>query len=178
MLSVVDEEGNIFTATPSGGRLTSGVVVPGGTDVAIDLANDTFKGDTVSLTGSGFARPDKGTASGGGTFVHRHSKGTLVARGVYAVTGFNSFQNAGGSLVGTGLTDTIGRLDETTGGVLSLQVSLFPDGGTPHAAVLGVHCQLPGSSPATEEGVTLSIPDFGVNFVQSSGATLFHVLED
>lgn len=28
-LSVVDEEGNIFTATPSGGRLAAGVVVPG-----------------------------------------------------------------------------------------------------------------------------------------------------
>ncbi len=150
-----------------------GAIVPTGTDVAADAST----GDKVSLTGSGFARPDEGTANGGGTFVHRHADGSEVAHGVYAVTGFESFQNAGGSLVGTGLTDTIGRLDETTGGILSLGVNLLPEGGSPHAAVLGVHCSLPGSSPVVE-GVTLSVPDFGANFVQSSGGTLFHVLED
>ncbi len=149
-----------------------GAVVPTGTDVGTDAS-----GATVSLTGSGFARPDEGTASGGGTFLHKDSTGAEVAHGVYAVTGFNSFQNAGGSLVGTGLTDTIGRLDQTTGGVLSLNVSLLPAGGTSHAAVLGVHCHLPGSSPVGE-GVTLSVPEFGLNFVQTSGGTLFHVLED
>ena len=150
-----------------------GAVVPGGTDVGADAAT----GDMVSLTGSGFARPDEGTASGGGTFVHRHANGTEVAHGVYAVTGFKSFQNAGGTLVGTGLNDTIGRLDQTTGGVLTLDVSLFPSGGGSLPAVLGVHCHLPGSSPV-EEGITLSVAEFGLNFVQSSGATLFHVLED
>jgi len=149
----------------------SGAVVPGGTDVATDAASS----DMVSLTGSGFARPDEGTASGGGTFVHRHSNGTEVAHGVYVVTGFKSFQNAGGTLVGTGLTDAIGRLDETTGGVLSLDVSLLPDGGSPLAAVLGVHCSLPGSSPVVE-GATLSVGNF--NFMQTEGSlTLFHVLD-
>ncbi len=106
----------------------------------------------------------------------RAGGGRQLAHGVYFVTGFKSFRNDGGSLVGTGLTDGIGELDETTGGVLSLNVSLLPEGGSALAAVLGVHCNLPGGSPATEEGVTLSVGTF--KFVQSSDATLFHVLED
>lgn len=145
-----------------------GAVVPGGTDVGTDAAT----GDSVSLTGSGFARPDDVTASGGGTFVHRHADGTEVAHGVYAVTGFMSFQNAGGTLVGTGLNDTIGKLDQTSGGVLILLVNLFPSGGGSLAAAVGIHCHLPGSSPVTE-GITLSVGPF--NFVQTTGGTLFHV---
>jgi len=155
-----------------------GAVVPGGSDDGIDAS--TF--DTITLTGSGFARPHKGTASGGGTFVHRHADFSFVDAGVFVVTGFNSFNNGGGSLLGTGLTDTIGELDETTGGVLSLNVSAV-GASMPFNAVLEVHCSLPGGSPTTE-GIRLVVAQLGLDFQQPtrgggilSGATLFHVLK-
>lgn len=147
-----------------------GAVVPTGTDVSTDAASS----DTLSLTGSGFAWPHRRKASGGGTYVHRHADGSLVSQGVVVVTGFNSFSNGGGSLNGLGLTDTIGKLDQTTGGVLSLNMSVA---GTPITAVLEVHCTLPGGQPDTE-GVRVVVAQFGLDFRQTSGATLFHVLED
>jgi hypothetical protein len=149
------------------------VVVAGGTDVARDAAT----GDTVSLTGSGEARPHKGKATGGGTFVHQHSNGSEVGHGVYVVTGFKSFSNGGGSLAGIGLTDGIDDINKTTGGILTLGVHLTATSGQAADAVLEVHCELPGSTP-TKEGVRLTVPAFHLDFVQQSGFTLFHVLED
>jgi len=162
-----DEVGNLrWDLVAVGG----GVVVPTGTDVATDAST----GDTVSLTGSGFARPDEGKASGGGTFVHRRADGSEVAHGLYVVTGFNSFNNGGGSLAGTGLTDAIGRIDQTTGGVLSLN---FRVAGSPVTGVLEIHCTLPGGRP-DQEGVRFVVAQFGLDFKQTTGFTLFHVLED
>jgi hypothetical protein len=153
-------------------EITSGVVLAGGTDVA----RDARTGDTVHLTGSGQAEPEDHSAAGGGTFIHRHANGSEVAHGVYFVRGFRSFENADGTLVGTGLTDGIGELKETTGGVLSLDVRLLPSSGGSVDGVLGVHCNLPGSTDKSiKEGVTLSVAS--LSFVQDTGATLFHVLD-
>src|SRR6266851_4543027 len=148
-------------------QIVQGVVLAGG----IDVARDAASGDLISLTGSGGARPEKhkGKGTGGGTFVHKHANGSEVAHGVYVVTGFNSFVNAGGSLVGTGLTDGIDNLNKTTGGVLSLRVHLMATSGLTADGVLEVNCDLPGSKPITE-GVRLSVLTF--RFVQQSGATL------
>src|SRR2546428_5021686 len=55
----------------------------GGTDVGLDAAT----GDTVELTGSGNAIPARRDATGGGTFVHKHADGSIVAQGFYLVTG-------------------------------------------------------------------------------------------
>lgn len=148
-------------------------VLAGGTDVSRDAAT----GDTISLTGSGEARPERHTATGGGTFVHRHANGTEVAHGVYIVTAFNSFRNGGGTLVGTGLTDGIDNIRATTGGILSMKIHFTATSGAAGDATLEVHCQLPGSKP-TPEGVRLIVPAFNLDFMQQSGATLFHVLED
>jgi hypothetical protein len=162
-----DEVGNLrWDLVAVGG----GAVVPAGTDVATDASS----GDTISVTGSGFARPDEGTASGGGTSMHRHADGSEVAHGVYVVTGFNSFTNGGGSLAGTGLMDAIGRIDTTTGGVLSLN---FRVAGAPVTGVLEIHCTLPGGRPDTE-GIRVVVPQFGLDFKQTNGFTLFHALED
>jgi hypothetical protein len=150
--------------------VTQGVVLPGGQDMAHDAAS----GDTVTLTGSGQALPPRGTATGGGTFVHRHADGSVFAQGVYHVTGFNSFMDAGGSLVGAGPIDGIGTLEQTTGGILSLAVTLMPSGGASHDGVLGINCHLPGSEFPVEEGVTLSVGPFA--FKQAGGGTVFHVL--
>ena len=179
-LGVLLTPGAVFAKKPKEVKLlrwdlpmiTSGVVVPGGTDVARDAAT----GDTINLTGSGQAEPKDHSAAGGGTFVHRHANGSEVAHGVYFVRGFRSFENADGTLVGTGLTDGIGELDETIGGVLSLDVRLLPSSGGSVDGVLGVHCHLPGSTDnSIKEGVTLSVAS--LSFVQGTGATLFHVLD-
>jgi hypothetical protein len=154
-----------------------GVVVPGGSVVADDAATN----DVIGLTGSGFARPHRGMASGGGTWVRRHSDFSFVDAGVFLVTGFNSFIDGGGSLAGTGLTDAIDELDQTTGGVLSLNVA-FMGTSTPFTALLEIHCSLPGSS-LTAEGIRLVIPQLGLDFKPPergggilNGSTLFHVL--
>ncbi len=156
-----------------------GAVVPGGSVVADDAATD----DVIILTGSGFARPHQGKASGGGTWVRRHSGFSFVDAGVFLVTGFNSFTNGGGSLAGTGVTDAIGELDQTTGGVLSLNVSAVGGSTPPFTAVLEIHCSLPGSSTTTG-GIRLVIAQLGLDFEPPekgggilSGSTLFHVLE-
>jgi len=153
-------------------QIVQGVVLAGGTDVARDAAS----GDSISLTGSGEARPEKHKGTGGGTFAHKHANGSEVAHGVYVVTGFNRFANGGGTLVGTGLTDGIDNLNKTTGGVLSLRVHLMATSGLTADGVLEVNCDLPGSSKPITEGVRLTVLTF--KFVQDSGATLFHVLEE
>jgi hypothetical protein len=151
-------------------QIVSGVVLAGGTDIGQDSATK----DVVHLTGSGQAEPARREAAGGGTFVHQHGDGTAVAHGVYVVTGFKAFDNAGGTLVGTGLKDGIGELDETTGGILWLNVRLVPSSGPTHEAVLSVNCALPGGRPGIEEGIALAVGT--LKFTQHGGATLFHVL--
>jgi len=150
--------------------VNQGVVLSGGQDKAKDAAS----GDVVTLTGSGQVAPKKETATGGGTFVHKHANGTEVAHGVYTVTGFQSFKAAGGTLVGRGLVDGIGTLKQTIGGVLLMHVALKPSGGGSITGVLGVDCSLPGVEFPIEEGVTLAAGTF--KFKQAGGATLFHVL--
>ncbi len=148
-----------------------GVVTTGGTNVARDAAT----GDTIALTGSGQSEPDEGRAAGGGTFRHTHADGSEVAHGKYFVTGLNSFQNAGGTLAGLGLTDGIGDINQTAAGILSVNVRLVPASGGSLDAVLEVHCNLPGSNQVITEGVRLSAGPF--HFVQDSGFTLFQILE-
>jgi hypothetical protein len=81
------------------------------------------------------------------------------------------------------VTDAIGKLDETTGGVLSLNVSAAAGVGTSFTAVLEIHCSLPGSSTTTG-GIRLVIAQFGLDFQPPekgggilNGSTLFHVLQ-
>jgi hypothetical protein len=147
----------------------NGVVIPGGADVARDAAT----GDVGTLTGSGQARPGDEQAAGGGTFVHRQANGREVAHGIYWVTGFNSFENLGGSLAGIGLIDAIGDIGDTSGGILSLKVHLRAVSGQSADGVLEVHCDLPGGGPTTE-GIRLKVGP--LDFVQQSGTTLFHIL--
>lgn len=150
---------------------SGGVILSGGTDVSQDAAS----GDAISLTGSGQAQPRDEEATGGGTFVHKAADGTERARGVYVVTDFEDFTQAGGTLAGLGLTDGIGEIDDTTGGILVLDVRLIPDSGPTHDGVLTVNCNLPGGSDSSiEEGFKLSVLSF--NFAQHGGNTLFHRL--
>lgn len=155
-----------------------GAVVPGGGVVADDAATN----DVISLGGSGFASPHRGKARGGGTWFRRHSDGSFVDAGVFLVTGFNGFTDGGGSLAGTGVTDAIGELDQTTGGVLSLNVSAVGGSTPPFTALLEILCSLPGSSTIMG-GIRFVIAQLGLDFEPPekgggilSGSTLFHVL--
>ena len=150
-------------------QIIQGTVLAGGTDVG----RDGTTGDTISLTGSGDAEPAEGNAGGGGTFVHRRANGTEVAHGVYVVTGFLSWDPAGGTLEGTGLTDGVGHIEEESSGILTLVVRLFPSGGGHADAVFGVNCNLPGATESITEGITLAVGN--LRFVQNGGGTLFHV---
>jgi len=145
-------------------------VLSGGSDQATDATTH----DTVTLTGSGQFKPGAGDATGGGTFVHRHADGSEVAHGVWLVTGFVSWQNLGGSLAGTPLTNGIAHNGDETAGIVTLTVRLLPAGGSAVSGVLEVHCHLPGASPPTEEGVVLKVGPF--NFTQSGGLTVFNDL--
>ncbi len=149
-------------------QISGGVVLAGGTASGKDEATK----DVVQLTGSGQAEPAAREAAGGGTFMHMHN-GSLFLQGAYVVTGFNSFETPGGTLVGTGLTDGIGEIEETAAGVMSLNVRLMPSGGGSHDGTLKVDCNLPPGF-GIEEGIELSVGPF--EFKQNGGATVFHVI--
>jgi hypothetical protein len=168
--------------------IANGVAVAGGTDVATDAATK----DTIALTGSGQAEPREEEASGGGTFVHKHANGSLVAKGAYVVTGFESFERLrGGNFAKTGLIDGIGNgpgssedEGEPSSGILTVDVRFIPDGSPPSAGVdgvLSVHCNLPDTVGGDFEGVTVTLD--GLSFTPAAnvdpnahGVTLFHLL--
>lgn len=147
-------------------EFAGGTVLPGGTNVA-----KAATGDTISLAGSGEARPSAGDAAGGGRFVQRNSVGAEVARGIWNVTGFVKWTPAGGSFEGS--ADGIGRSSEASAGLLVLNIRLVPDVGAPIAGTLAVHCNFGVDSSITgEEGVSLTLG--AVNFEQNGGSTLFY----
>ena len=166
----------------------NGVAAPGGTDVSTDAATK----DTIALTGSGQVEPLESEAAGGGTFVHRHADGSLVAKGSFFVTGFVSWQRLhGGNFAKTGLVDGVGNgpgsmrdENEPTSGILTLNVKLVPDGTAPSAgtdAVLSVHCHLPDTVEETFEGITLAVGSFSFTATanvdpNAHGITLFNRL--
>jgi len=140
------------------------------------LAEDHATGDTVAVTATGQFKPGTGDAAGGGTFVHRQN-GSVFASGVWVADSVASWEPAHGSLAGIGLTDGIGHIEDTAGGILFLNVTLLPDGGGSLPAVLGIHCVLPGSTnPAIEEGISVEVGPFDFEQVEEEGFTLFHVL--
>ena len=168
--------------------IANGVAVAGGTDVATDAATK----DTIALTGSGQAEPREEEASGGGTFVHKHADGTLVAKGAYVVTGFDNFERLrGGNFAKTGLIDGIGNgfgssedEGEPSSGILTVGVRFIPDGTPPGGGVTGVltvHCNLPDTVGGDFEGITVTVD--GLSFTPAAnvdpnahGVTLFHLL--
>jgi hypothetical protein len=168
--------------------VANGVAVAGGTDVSTDAGTK----DTIAVTGSGQAEPREEEASGGGTFVHKHPDGSVMAKGAYVVTGFMSWERLrGGNFGKTGLIDGIGNgvgssedEDEPTSGILTVSVRFIPDSAPPSAGldgVLSIHCNLPDTVGGDFEGVTVSVA--GLSFTPAAnadpnahGVTLFHRL--
>jgi hypothetical protein len=150
-------------------QVIQGTALAGGTDIGLDEAS----GDTMSLTGSGHAKPARHTAFGGGTFVHTASDGSEVAHGVYVVTGFVSWTSLAGTFPVP--MDGIGNIAQAHAGILVLDVRLFPEGGSPVDGVLTINCHFPDTPAEIEEGFELSLGTF--NFTPAGGVTLFHVFK-
>src|SRR6266571_3560920 len=115
-------------------------------------------GDVLRLTGSGAFDLSKDAASGGGSFTHYKPDGSVFARGVWVVTGFQSFTSYGGSSSGI------------QGGVLLVTVSLIGPEATFTGLTLQVSCHVNAPANAPEEGTTLP----GLFSVPTGGNTLFH----
>lgn len=152
-----------------GGAAATTTALPGGTDVGLDAST----GDTLELTGSGIVKPDSGDVTGGGTFVHKNSGGTVLAHGFYVATGFVSWEPRAGTFPAP--NDGVGHLSQASAGVLVLDVQAYPDGGPLGgiSGVLTIHCHFPDTPEEDEEGFELTILTF--HFTQHGGVTLFHV---
>jgi hypothetical protein len=152
-------------------QILQGTGIAGGSVQATDAAT----GDVVTLTGSGQANPGAhARAAGGGTFVHErvdHGQRQVVARGIYVVTGFVSWRRDTGTLP---VADGIGFPEQASSGILTLNVRLMPEVGSPADGVLEIDCELPGATFVPFEGIILKVGSF--DFRASGGVTLFHVL--
>lgn len=115
-------------------------------------------GDVLRLTGSGAFDSSNGAASGGGSFTHTKPDGTVFARGIWIVTGFQSFTSYGGPNPGK------------QGGVLHVTVTLIGPEATFAGLTLQVSCRLNAPAGAPDEGTTLP----GLFSVPTDGNTLFH----
>ncbi len=154
-----------FVQVLPAGAPTTGI--PGGTNTGRDAAT----GDTIDLTGSGGAIPALGVATGGGTFVHRLSNGSVFAQGFYVVTGFVSWERRTGTFPLP--NDGIGNISQASAGLLTLNVRFFSSGGSPVDGVLTIHCHFPTTPGPNDEGFDLTV--LSLHFVQAGGVTLFHV---
>ena len=126
-----------------------------------NLAENLGNGDVIRVTGSGEFNPSLRTASGSGSFTHRHGDGTLVAKGTWVATGFTGFDPYGGPTNGA------------QGGSVRIVVTLFPSGGGAVPSVpMVVTCHVgtvPGGAP--EEGTQIGA------FTESiGGLTLMHIV--
>ena len=157
-------------------NFATGTVSAGGP--ASSKANDDSK---ITLTGSGTFGPNgENDVTGGGTWKTFSSTGALTGSGTYRVTGLVRFDLAPGTLVGSGLTDGIGKLADTRAGLVFLRIA-YNDGSR---GVLAVSCNLTGTPAAVFEGVTASkgFVDFWNRVRPAPGVdasrTLFHALSE
>ena len=128
-----------------------------------NFAENSGNGDVIRVTGSGTFNPSMVTATGSGSFTHRHSDGALVAKGTWVATGFTGFTSYGGPSNGF------------QGGSVRIVVRLFPSGGGSVPGVaMTVTCHVgtvPGGAP--EEGTMVD----GLGFTESIGGfTLMHIV--
>ena len=116
-------------------------------------------GDVLRLTGAGAFDLSKSAANGGGSFTHYKPDGSVFARGLWVVTGFQSFTSYGGPSPGV------------QGGVLLLTVSIIGPEATFSGLTLRVSCHINAPANAPEEGTTLP----GLFSVPTGGNTLYHL---
>ena len=121
-------------------------------------------GNVIAITGGGNFDTSNGTVRASGSFTIYDSTGAVTSKGTWVATDFVSFEPGGGANNGfqTGLLD--------------IDITLRPKGGTPITGVLmSVFCE-PGEVPGpaetgSEDGTTVG--DFTVN---AHGFTLFQLI--
>jgi hypothetical protein len=96
--------------------------VYGFTLVGPNTARNPATGATITLTGTGTFEDFLGVVSAKGVFTQNDAQGKVLAKGSWVATAFDSFESDGGLNNGS------------QGGVLKLEVTLFPKGGAPIAA--------------------------------------------
>ena len=127
----------------------AGATIPGTPIVA---------GDIIQFTGSGSFDSSSNTAIGGGSFTHSRPDGTIIARGTWVITAFQSFTAYGGPNLGK------------QGGLLHVTVTIIGPEANFSSLTLQVSCQLNAPTGAPEEGTTL----LGLFSTPTGGNTLFH----
>ena len=126
-------------------------------------------GDVVTVVGTGTFDVTTKTATGGGTFEHRTSGGTLVGKGSWTATGLIAFQSYGNATP-QGLPASF------YGGRASLAIVGTPNGTSLHLpATLQIECQLGNFPSSVIEGVRLNVYDV-INFnktIEGGGNVFF-----
>jgi hypothetical protein len=139
------------------------------------LSATAVDGSQITLTGTGtFVVPTSGSGrsnqvTGGGTW----ATNTPSASGTYTVTGFVRYDQARGTLAGTGLSDGIGDINDTRAG-LGIFSILYSDG---QRGILLVSCALLGTPSTVYEGAHATkgfVDYFAPVLTPSNNATLFH----
>ncbi len=152
------ETGPISVVTPGGSATSSSdfTVILTRRDVQINRTKTEFasgpnEGDFVYLWGAGSWDTATGLLNIGGRILHKGADGSTVAKGYWKATEFVSFTSYG----------TVGAPIVLEGGLLVLEVKVFPSDGSPVVVDdFTVDCLL-GTPPAgAEEGVR--IPSIGL----------------
>ncbi len=143
----------------------AGAVCAVAADACPDVAMAS-NGDTVTIRAQGDLNAATGSASGGGTFEHRNSSGTLLGSGTLTATRLIDFSFYGCD--GSGLPSNL------CGGRAALAVHLVghpasnPSATIELDGILQIGCLI-GSPPAgVDEGVRLNVKDL-INFNKSVG---------
>ena len=124
-------------------------------------------GDTIAIRGTGSISVHPNSASGGGTFKHTFSGGSVS--GTWTATGLLSYVDYGSGTDGFG--------PPLHAGNALIRVNLLVGGTVVHTGILEVTCRLPGAGGPSEmgqgEGVRLNVQD-AINFNDKvSGLTVF-----
>ncbi len=125
-------------------------------------------GDVVTVIGTGTFDVAGKSATGGGTFVHKTSGGTVVGSGTWTASGLLDFQSYG---TGAPFPPTF------FGGRVALTASLTPTASpSVHLpAILQIECLIGKTPSGAVEGIRLNVQDV-INFnktVEGSGATVY-----
>jgi hypothetical protein len=128
-------------------------------------------GDTVSVRAQGDLNTANRSATGGGTFEHRNSAGTLLGSGTFTANRLLAFSFYG--------CDGDGLPTNFCGGRAALAVHLVghpasnPSASVESDGILEVTCLIGSPPSGADEGIRLNVKDL-INFNKSvSGDTLF-----
>lgn len=137
-------------------------------DLAPDACPDVARasnGDRLEFSGRGAFVTGSDDITGGGTFVHKNSAGTVVARGTWSAEELLSFKSFG--------TDPT-LPPNLEGGLARVAIELRPAGSDKTLeAILTIDCAINSPLKPPREGVKVAV-EGGLNFnTEVSGLTVF-----